>query len=512
MYILVDHPSCSSWVTDDLDAWPKLQNFREPSFHKEIRTFKGWIDYLEHPVQGGVMRMNYEIVFNSDFTSIESGTIIKLKVDGTYAPPRNLKELNYSIKDDSTKVVKSIDKSESPVLSSSSCETFDFVKGRGVEADSDDPSGKTVISTSSSKGHCLIPTPLESGQGSWEFELVNDELDNEYSCVGACNELEPEESSYEDSPSMYMYRAYNGVTYNKGSSGNTLTKFHKGDKVKVIADLDAGTMNYEVNGVLQVAFEGVVGPLYPCVCFYGSGKKVKLNSLQMSFKGSIHLSHFYLKEVVTSKEMIAKAESILKSPGFNFNALTAGEASAISMAIELECPIMREFLLKKKCSISNRVRGTKLSGPDNIYDSPISLRFDSVHEKIEGQTWPSLIFHRIDKITSNWESLHFEVVGSCTGSEGKAKISLMNSRTKDVLILHPLSSKLSTGSLTLFEAEHKNPSEEIRSFVRNIQENDSIYVALFCRKFYIIIWILKIYIFLHVITINSSMGWLCCLC
>ena len=119
----------------------------------------------------------------------------------------------------------------------------------------------TVLSTSSSNGHCVVPIVLESGIGSWEFVITKDSKDNEMSCVGACTELNPSDSSYQSSKSMYQYRGYNGCTYNKGSTGKSLSKFHQSDVVKMIADLDEGTINCEVNGVPQSApvFTGVKG-------------------------------------------------------------------------------------------------------------------------------------------------------------------------------------------------------------------------------------------------------------
>ena len=119
-----------------------------------------------------------------------------------------------------------------PITTSrSSSYGFDFERGSNIARDSSDPSGKTVSSTSLSKGHAIVCAPM-NGKCSWEFQITKDVRDNEMSCFGFSTSPTPSKSDYDTSPELYMYRAYNGATYAKGVAGKTITKFHLDDVVR----------------------------------------------------------------------------------------------------------------------------------------------------------------------------------------------------------------------------------------------------------------------------------------
>ncbi len=73
---------------------------------------------------------------------------------------------------------------------------FDIARGVNVMADSSDTTSKTVLSTSSSKGHAICPIGLSSGQGYWEFKLTKDVSGNEMTTFGFATCIEVTNSAY----------------------------------------------------------------------------------------------------------------------------------------------------------------------------------------------------------------------------------------------------------------------------------------------------------------------------
>lgn len=49
----------------------------------------------------------------------------------------------------------------------------------------------------------------------WEFVISNDEINNEMMCIGFAS-IPVVDSQYDKSSQLYMYRGYNGWTYDKG--------------------------------------------------------------------------------------------------------------------------------------------------------------------------------------------------------------------------------------------------------------------------------------------------------
>ena len=60
-----------------------------------------------------------------------------------------------------------------PAVSSVTSGRFDSTKTVNVRVEASDSSGKTVSSTSSSKGHAIVNTPL-TGKCSWELKITKD--------------------------------------------------------------------------------------------------------------------------------------------------------------------------------------------------------------------------------------------------------------------------------------------------------------------------------------------------
>jgi hypothetical protein len=171
--------------------------------------------------------------------------------------------------------------------------------------------GKTIKSDNGNYNHCLLnwgsDRGFTEGRASWEFRLVEDtdsqvskQLSSpahscrngvslvrllQCSCFGAS--IKPVTSSdYNNSPSFFMYRSYNGYRYASGSNIHSSgdTRVFKGDIIKFDLDFDEG------DGVIKVTIKGVSkGPLFtglrgkeiwPAVAFYGSARVVDIVSVE----------------------------------------------------------------------------------------------------------------------------------------------------------------------------------------------------------------------------------------
>ena len=144
--------------------------------------------------------------------------------------------------------------------------------------------GKYVKSTGSNE-HALVNVGFERGKASWEFRLEEDTADQECVCFGLG--IKPvSRSNYDSSRELWMYRAYNGQVYQRGSSaGPRKAKIHPKDIVRFELDMDAGSGECRafVNGADQgVIFTGFAGnTVYPAVAFYSSGRAISLVSVQI---------------------------------------------------------------------------------------------------------------------------------------------------------------------------------------------------------------------------------------
>ncbi len=69
--------------------------------------------------------------------------------------------------------------------------------------------------------------------------------------------------------------------YSNGSTSGSISSFHPGDVITVILDFEEDKLSFEINGSAQSSsLSGIKehAPLYPGVCFYGSGRTSKILS------------------------------------------------------------------------------------------------------------------------------------------------------------------------------------------------------------------------------------------
>lgn len=114
--------------------------------------------------------------------------------------------------------------------------------------------GRNAESTGGGNEYCLVNYAFRSGRGAWEFKLERDSVNGECVCMGAATKP-VNNTSYERSNDLWMYRGYNGNLYH-GRQLSTMEKYHPGDTVRFELDLDAGTLSIGVNGKKPVC--GVV--------------------------------------------------------------------------------------------------------------------------------------------------------------------------------------------------------------------------------------------------------------
>jgi len=127
----------------------------------------------------------------------------------------------------------------------------------------------------------LLDIGFDSGRAAWEMLLAED-TNSQCTCFGAATKPVTN-SNYERSNDLWMYRAYNGYTYNRGTRATTLRKIYKGDILRCELDMDVGTLRYLVNGEDQgICFTNMneFGTVYPAVAFYSTNRAVRLLSVE----------------------------------------------------------------------------------------------------------------------------------------------------------------------------------------------------------------------------------------
>eukprot|EP00941_MAST-03F_sp_MAST-3F-sp1_P000038 g38.t1 len=137
--------------------------------------------------------------------------------------------------------------------------------------------GMSVSCTTGSNASILLDIGFTSGKAAWEFELAEDTT-SQCTCFGAATKP-VSNHNYERSPDLWMYRAYNGYLYNRGTRDRTCRRIYKGDIVRCELDMDEGTLQYLINGEDQgIAFTNMnqFGEVFPAVAFYSSGRAVRL--------------------------------------------------------------------------------------------------------------------------------------------------------------------------------------------------------------------------------------------
>ena len=115
---------------------------------------------------------------------------------------------------------------------------------------------------------------------------MEDIINDESCCFGAIVKPVGDDVSYETSKQMWMYRAFNGVLYDRSKiretapDGSKPCPIHKGDHVRIELDFDSGTISFGVNGSKPLmCFDSVESGMriYPAVAFcHRNGVKVRL--------------------------------------------------------------------------------------------------------------------------------------------------------------------------------------------------------------------------------------------
>lgn len=138
----------------------------------------------------------------------------------------------------------------------------------------------TGVHFSSVTRMCAVgETPVTSGSATWEFSLFKCAAPCKL-CFGVSLVSKPSESDFEKSKQLYMLCLETKKLYSKGAELATraeLPTLHAGDKLRMILDLDAGTLSYcKPGGKPVLAFTGLKpkGHVYPAVCSYGTDQTV----------------------------------------------------------------------------------------------------------------------------------------------------------------------------------------------------------------------------------------------
>ena len=120
--------------------------------------------------------------------------------------------------------------------------------------------------------YAVVNTGFSSGKAAWEFKLIEDARDDEFSCLGAA--IKPlDNPTYNRSPNLLMVECYNGKLHwgdNANRVKEKITKIHEGDLVRVELDMEKGELSYKVNGEDQgVCFNNIASgtTVYPAVCW-----------------------------------------------------------------------------------------------------------------------------------------------------------------------------------------------------------------------------------------------------
>ncbi len=144
--------------------------------------------------------------------------------------------------------------------------------------------GDAVTSTQSVKCIASIGVSISSGIACWQFTLTQDELNNEMVCFGIttenCSNL-----NYETSPSMWMYRAFNGFVICAGKKHKSVfPKLSAGESVKFILDYENKSLSISVGDLdyLLLCDNLPSVPMVPSICFYGRRRTVTVNYIRWS--------------------------------------------------------------------------------------------------------------------------------------------------------------------------------------------------------------------------------------
>ena len=131
--------------------------------------------------------------------------------------------------------------------------------------------GKRRAVSAGENSYAVANIGFSSGQAAWEFKLIEDAREDEFSCLGAA--FKPlDNPTYNRSPNLMMLECYNGKLHwgsNEDRVKEKMTKVHEGDLVRIELDMEKGELTYKVNGEDHgVCFRNITGTVYPAVCWY----------------------------------------------------------------------------------------------------------------------------------------------------------------------------------------------------------------------------------------------------
>jgi len=135
------------------------------------------------------------------------------------------------------------------------------------------------VRSESSPEYAALNIGISKGRMAWEIKIVEDSRDGECHCFGVCKKPVTS-SSYDSSSDMWVWRAYNGQLYERGSATSSKARYHPDDIVRFELDMDVGELRASLNGADQgVLFSNLHTSgwtLYPVVQFYSSGRVSEL--------------------------------------------------------------------------------------------------------------------------------------------------------------------------------------------------------------------------------------------
>ena len=117
----------------------------------------------------------------------------------------------------------------------------------------------------------------EGGVHEWEIDWESGQGTN--SVIGVCTDDCPMQlpklcNMIGDSTEGWAWKASDGGCYYDKEKLSTIATYDRGDKLKMVLDMDKGTLAFEKNGDDQgIAFTGITGTVYPCwaTTWHGGG-------------------------------------------------------------------------------------------------------------------------------------------------------------------------------------------------------------------------------------------------
>eukprot|EP00042_Codosiga_hollandica_P059364 m.913445 g.913445 ORF g.913445 m.913445 type:complete len:4429 (-) comp60130_c2_seq1:227-13513(-) len=150
-----------------------------------------------------------------------------------------------------------------------------FDSSKSVDGARVSPDGKTVRRTSSgSRCYVLGTRALTTGKHSWKLQIVTEKPGDEGTFIGIARpgvHAADADTDHMQSGMAWLYSAYSGRFYHRGSIDQPGSKFTAGDIITVELDLTEGTLSYQKNAdPPQLAFRGILDEtreVFPMIYF-----------------------------------------------------------------------------------------------------------------------------------------------------------------------------------------------------------------------------------------------------